>query len=83
MTQNPKRSLILPALILFALVVFGVLYICHRIYVAPPPTQSQVEALNDALKNGLISKPQYDSEMKRLKDQSQSKAQPPPTQSNP
>jgi hypothetical protein len=81
MTHNTKRSLILPVLILFALVVFGVLYVCHRIYLTHPPTQSQIEALNDALKNGLISKPQYDSELKKLKEQ-QSQSTPPP-HSNP
>jgi len=80
MTQNTKRSLILPALIIFALVVVGVLYICHRRAQSHATNQSQVEALNDALKNGLISKPQYDSEIKKIKDQSQPKSEP---QSNP
>jgi hypothetical protein len=83
MTHNTKRGLILPALILFALVVFGVVYLCHRIYRTHPPTQSQVEALNDALKNGLISKPQYDSELKKLNDKSQPNPQLPPSQSTP
>ncbi len=82
MTQNAKRGLILPALILFALVVFAVLYICHRSASAHIPTQSQVEALNDALKNGLLTKSQYDAELKRLKDQPKSNPRPAP-QSNP
>jgi hypothetical protein len=84
MTQNAKRGLILPALILFALVVFAVLYICHRSARAHAhsPAQSQVEALNDALRNGLLTKPQYDAEIKKLKDQSKPNPQPAP-QSNP
>jgi hypothetical protein len=79
MTQNTKRSLILPALLIFALVVLGVLYICHRSARSHPTNQSQVEALNDALKNGLLTKSQYDAEIKKLKDQSkpQSGSQPP------
>jgi len=81
MTQNTKRSLILPALLVFALVVVGVLFICHRRAQSHPTNQSQVEALNDALKNGLLTKSQYDAEIKKLKDQSQSTPQSP--QSNP
>lgn len=80
MTQNTKRSLILPALLVFALVVVGVLYVCHRRTQSHPTNQSQVEALNDALKNGLLTKSQYDAEIKKLKDQSQPKSEP---QSNP
>ena len=82
MTQNAKRGLILPALILFALVVVAVLYICHRSASAHTPTQSQIEALNDALRNGLLTKPQYDAEIKKLKDQPKPNPQPAP-QSNP
>jgi uncharacterized membrane protein len=79
MTQTSKRRLILAAIVLFALIVFGVLYIAHhksRASHAPAATQSQIDALNDALKNGLITKPQYDSEIKKLKDQPQSQPTP-------
>ena len=72
MTQTSKRRLILASLVLFALIVFGALYVGHyksRASHAPAATQSQIDALNDALKNGLITKPQYDSEIKKLKDQ--------------
>jgi hypothetical protein len=82
MTQNTKRSLILPALLIFALVVVGVLYVCHR-RAQSHPSQSQVEALNDALKNGLLTKSQYDAEMKKLKDKSQPNPQPQSPQSTP
>ena len=83
MTQNAKRGLILPALILFALVVFAVLYICHRSARVHAPAQSQVEALNDALRNGLLTKSQYDAEIKKLKDQPKSNPPQPAPQSNP
>jgi hypothetical protein len=71
MSQTSKRRLILAAIVLFALIVFGCLFLGHRASHAPAATQSQVEALNDALKNGLITKSQYDSEIKKLKDQPQ------------
>ena len=76
MTHTTKRRLILTSLVVFALVVLCVLYLCHRVPPANPTRQSQIEALNDALKNGLLTKPQYDAEIKRLKDQSQPQSQP-------
>jgi len=76
MTQTSKRRLILAAIVLFALIVFGALFLGHHTSHAPIVTQSQVDALNDALKNGLINKSQYDSEIKKLKDQSQSTSLP-------
>ena len=76
MTQSTKRRLILTAIVLFALIVFGCLFLSHHNSHAPAATQSQVDALNDALKNGLITKPQYDSEIKKLKDQPQSQPTP-------
>lgn len=82
MTQNAKRGLILPALILFALVVFAVLYICHRSARSHTPTQTQIDALNDALRNGLLTKSQYDAEIKKLKDQPQPQSKSEP-QTNP
>jgi hypothetical protein len=78
MTQTSKRRLILAAIVLFALIVFGALYVGHyksRASHAPTATQSQIDALNDALKNGLITKSQYDAEIKKLKDQRQSTPQ--------
>jgi cell division protein FtsB len=75
MTQTSKRRLILAAIVLFALIVFGCLFLGHH-YGHAPATQSQVDALNDALKNGLITKSQYDSEIKKLKDQPQSQPTP-------
>jgi len=68
MTRNTKRRLILPALVLFALVVIGVLFISQRSSRAHSLNQSQVDALNDALKNGLLTKSQYDAEIKKLKE---------------
>jgi hypothetical protein len=76
MTQTAKRRLILAALVLFALIVFGCLFLGHHFSHAPAATQSQIDALNDALKNGLITKPQYDSEIKKLKDQPQPQSAP-------
>lgn len=76
MTQSTKRRLILIAIVIFALIVFGCLFLSHHNSHAPAATQSQVDALNDALKNGLITKPQYDSEIKKLKDQPQSQPTP-------
>jgi hypothetical protein len=64
------------SLVLFALLVLCVLYLCHRVPSASPAHQSQVEALNDALKNGLLTKPQYDAEIKKLQDQSHPGSQP-------
>lgn len=64
------------SLALFALLVVCVLYLCHRVPPTNPSNQSQVEALNDALKNGLLTKSQYDAEIKKLKDQSHSGSQP-------
>jgi hypothetical protein len=76
MTQTSKRRLILAAIVLFALIVFGCLFLGHHNSHTPAATQSQIDALNDALKNGLITKPQYDSEIKKLKDQPQSQPTP-------
>ena len=76
MSLNTKRRLILTSLVVFALVVLCVLYFCHRVPATIPAHQSQVEALNDALKNGLLTKPQYDAEIKKLKDQSHTQSEP-------
>jgi hypothetical protein len=76
MSLNTKRRLILTSLAIFALLVVCVLYLCHRIPRTNPAHQSQVEALNDALKNGLLTKPQYDSEIKKLKGQSHPQTSP-------
>jgi hypothetical protein len=69
MSQTSKRRLILAAIDVFAPIVFGALFLGHRASHAPTASPTQVDALNDALKNGLITKSQYDSEMKKLKDQ--------------
>ena len=76
MTHHAKRRLILTSLALFALVVVGVLFICHHYPRPHPANQSQIDALNDALKNGLLTKPQYDAEIKKLTDQSHPQSQP-------
>jgi hypothetical protein len=81
MTHNSKRRLILTSLAIFALLVLCTLYFFHRAAQKSSASPSQVEALNDALKNGLITKPQYDAEIKKLKDQPY--PQPPSAQSNP
>ena len=76
MTYNTKRRLILTSLVLFALLVLCVLYVCNRAPQTSSANQPQVEALNDALKNGLITKSQFDAEIKKLKDQSRPQSQP-------
>jgi hypothetical protein len=76
MSLNTKRRLILTSLALFALLVLCVLYLCHRVPPTIPAHQSQVEALNDALKNGLLTKSQYDAEIKKLKDEPHTGSQP-------
>jgi hypothetical protein len=76
MRRATKRRLILTSLVVFALLVLCVLYLCHHVPPANPAHQSQVEALNDALKNGLLTQSQYDAEIKKLKDQSHAGSQP-------
>jgi cell division protein FtsB len=76
MTHTSKRRLILGAIALFALVVFGVLFMSHHNSRARSANQSQVEALNDALKNGLITQSQYDAEIKKLQTQDHPQTEP-------